>query len=109
MSTVDVALDDSLKCFAVHWNVLNIDAKQHFEHLGFRGVDNFTKMAVLNGNKAREQARLNAIAHGDGSTWFWRGSYDWGVGRDSAIYVFDYTGYVGDDPQPYSEENTSET
>ena len=92
--TEHVQLDTPQTCVGVHWNVHPAAARAHFESWGFRGIASFTKAEVLNGNAARTKAL--DIAMRQGIKCFWRGSYDVGVGSDSAIYRFDYDEYVGD-------------
>lgn len=91
---MDVSVDDNPRVFAVHWNVPDADAFRQFEAWGFRGIKGFEKIAILNGNKARDTARANAIRQG--CDYFWVGSYDVGTGTDSAIYAFEYELYDGD-------------
>ena len=92
---MSVSLDDRRTCLAVHWNVPLEDAQRHFTEWGFEGIADFKQDCVLNGNDARTKARDNAIDRG--AMYFWVGSYDWGVTRDSAIYEFSYSVYTGQD------------
>ena len=88
-----VSLDDRRTVLAVHWNMPLGAACRQFEDWGFVGIEGLKRDCVLNGNAARTKARDNAIARGD--MYFWVGSYDWGIGNDSAIYEFTYSVYTG--------------
>ena len=91
---IDVNVDDSLKCFGVHWDVPDNEAKKQFEDWGFVGIKNFKKNKVLNGNTARTE--VIASARKQECKDYFVGSYDWGVTDDSAIYEFNYSEYTGD-------------
>ena len=91
---INVNIDDSLKCFAVHWNIDIKKAEKHFSDLGFVGIKDFKKNKVLNGNTARDE--VIASAKKQEAKYFFQGSYDWGVTDDSAIYEFNYSEYTGD-------------
>ena len=92
--TEHVQLDTPMTCVGVHWNTGLEVAERQFSHWGFRGIADFHKEEVLNGNAAREH--VLDIARRQGVKCYWRGDYDVGVGDDSAIYRFDYDAYVGD-------------
>lgn len=91
---VDVNVDDSLKCFAVHWSIDIKDAEKHFSDLGFVGIKDFKKNKVLNGNAARK--KVVSSAKKQDAKWFFQGNYDWNVTDDSAIYEFNYSEFTGD-------------
>ena len=90
----EIQVDNPKSCIGVHWDVGHLEAIQQFVDWGFRGISGFHKVQVLNGNLARTQALAIAVRD-DGVSCFWRGSYDAGVGADSALYRFDYEEYVG--------------
>ena len=94
---VQVSVDDKLTARMVHWNT-DLESAEHQAHeWGFRGIEGFEKVEVLNGNAARTEALNIALRrYDDGVRCFWRGSYDWGATADSAIYSFGYDSYVGD-------------
>ena len=94
---VDVTVDDRLTCYAVHWNVPVEEARKVFVEWGFRGIDGLRKIDVLNGNAARTHVRDLVLSKKGGNRYYWRGSYDWGVTADSAIYEFSYDIYDGED------------
>ena len=94
---VQVSVDDQLTALAVHWNTGLADARLQFEQWGFRGIEGFKKIAVLNGNAARTRVRDTVLSRKGDWRYFWMGSYDWGVTADSAIYQFGYDAYVGSD------------
>ena len=95
MSETRVSVDDDPKAFYVLWNTPNGPASENLRDWGFHGLRNVTKEAVLNGNDARVKARAEAIR--EGCFYGWHGSYDWGVGVDSAVFSFNFTFYSGDD------------
>ena len=95
MSDVNVSIEDSLTCFGVHWNVSLDDAKHFFLSNGFVGISEIQKVQVLNGNSARWAAKNAADQAGEGHTYWWLGNYDWGLGKDSALYKFSYNGFHG--------------
>ena len=97
MSDTSVSIDSSPNVLAVHWNVPIAEAREHFRAVGFHGIGSISKLAVENGNAAREHARAQAIR--EGCFYFWQGSYDWGVEADSAIYAFTYELYTGKENQ----------
>ena len=92
--TEHVQVDTPMTCVGVHWDVHPAAAQAHFQSWGFRGIASFTKVEVVNGNAARR--KVLDIARREGIKCFWRGSYDWGVTNDSAIYRFDYEEYIGE-------------
>ena len=95
--TEHVQIDSPLTCYLVHWNTTDAEAERQAQEWGFRDTKGFEKVAVMNGNRARTEALAIAVRqYDDGVRCFWRGSYDVGVGEDSAIYAFDYGSYVGD-------------
>lgn len=91
---IDVNVDDSPKCFGVHFNVPNNEAENQFKLWGFTGIKNFKKLRVLNGNTARTEVIASAVKQD--AKYFFRGSYDWNIGNDAAIYLFNYDSYTGD-------------
>lgn len=91
---VNVSIDDKQTCVGVHWNTGLEAAERQFSRWGFRGISDFHKVEVLNGNEAR--THVLDIARRQDVKCYWRGNYDWGVGADSAIYRFSYDEYVGD-------------
>ena len=95
--TTHVQVDSPLSARMVHWNVSEPEAARQAHEWGFRDIGHIDKVAVMNGNRARTEALAIAVRQFDqGIRCFWRGSYDVGVGEDSAIYAFDYGSYVGD-------------
>ena len=91
--TTHVQVDAPQTCIGVHWNVHESIAERQFSTWGFRGIADFHKVEVLNGNAARTKAL--DIAKRQGIKCFWVGDYDVGAGSDSALYRFDYEEYVG--------------
>ena len=92
---IDVNVSDKLTCLMVHWNTGLEAAEKQASIWGFRGITNFTKVDVLNGNSAREHVRSTVLSRKGNWRYFWKGNYDWGVGNDSAIYQFDYDLFDG--------------
>ena len=92
---MNVSVDDRPECYWVEWNTDLDHARHVLEQRGFHGVSGLEKVAVLNGNTARDKARANAIARG--CMYGWVGSYDWGVSQDSGLYFFSYSAYTGPD------------
>ena len=97
MSTVNVSVDDKLTCLGVHWNTGLEAAEKQFAEWGFRGISDFAKVAVMNGNAARTHVRDTVLSRKGSYRYYWQGSYDWGVGNDSAVYEFEYTLYAGEE------------
>lgn len=95
MSNVNVSISNDLTCVGVHWNTTIEKAIKQFEDWGFRGISNFEKVEVLNGNAARKM--VVQIANRQNIRYFFVGNYDWAgdIPHDSAIYRFDYQEYVG--------------
>lgn len=87
--------DDRPVVLGVHWNTDDYTARRQFDDWGFKGIADFTKEAVLNGNEARSKARQDAMDQG--IHWFFCGAYDWNLTVDSAIYRFRYDTYIGPD------------
>lgn len=96
MSEIDVNVDDSLRCMAVHyWQRTDEQVRQQFSEWGFNGIKNLQREGPhLNGNAARKE--VVAMAKKQDAKWYFRGNYDWSAVADAQIYSFSYSSYTGD-------------
>lgn len=92
--TTHVQIDAGLPtCIGVHYDGNLVDAQQHFEGAGFRGINAIQYLdRNLDCNEARRRA-LNAAQNGEGKC-FWQGAWDYSAGR-CALYQFNFTSYDG--------------
>ena len=89
-----ISIDDRPTCFGVNWNVGLTTAENQFKQWGFVNITDFKILKVLNGNTARNE--VIAEAKKQDKKYFFKGSYDWGITADSAIYEFTYDIFTGD-------------
>ena len=93
---MDVTIDDSPKCFAVHWWKRSLEeVTGTLESWGFNGIENLKREGGhINGNAARKE--VVAMAEKQGCFYYFKGNYDWNVDADAQIYSFTYSSYTGD-------------
>jgi len=77
-----------MKILAVHYDISEQEAVEHFQDLGFTGVRDLHKdPEPINCNTARTQTVI-AAKKDDDTEWWWTGNYDWNTGNVCRIYRF---------------------